>query len=49
MRMDNETFRLKVENLFNSLRTDGGFDRTVLAELEQLALTPRRAVISSRP
>ena len=27
MRMDNETFRLKVENLFNSLRTDGGFDR----------------------
>lgn len=43
MRMDNETFRLKVENLFNSLRTDGGFDRTVLAELEQLALTPRKS------
>jgi len=44
MRMDNETFRLKVENLFSSLRAAGdGFDRAVMAELEQLAVTPRKS------
>jgi hypothetical protein len=45
MRMDNETFRLKVENLFNSLRSaDGdGTSRMIMAELEQLAATPRKS------
>ena len=45
MRMDNETFRLKVENLFGSLRTaqEEGNDRVVMAELEQLAATPRKS------
>ena len=45
MRMDNETFRLKVENLFGSLRSaeGDGVDRMVMAELEQLAATPRKS------
>lgn len=44
MRMDNETFRLKVENLLGSVRTDNGdgYDPEVVRELEQLATTPRR-------
>lgn len=45
MRMDNETFRLKVENLLGSLRSaeGDGFDRAVMAELERLAATPRKS------
>ena len=45
MRMDNETFRLKVENLFGSLRSaqGDGYDRAIMAELEQLAATPRKS------
>lgn len=43
MRMDNETFRLKVENLFASVRSsDGGLDPGVMAQLEKLAATPRK-------
>lgn len=45
MRMDNETFRLKVENLLGSLRSaeGDGFDRAIMAELERLAATPRKS------
>lgn len=43
MRMDNETFRLKVENLFASVRSsEGGLDPGVMAQLEKLAATPRK-------
>ena len=43
MRMDNETFRLKVENLFASVRSsEGALDPAVMAQLEKLAATPRK-------
>jgi len=44
MRMDNETFRLKVESLLGNLRPGGGdgWSREVMAELERLAATPRK-------
>lgn len=45
MRMDNETFRLRVENLFASVRSDdnGKLDPAVVAELTRLATAPRKA------
>ncbi len=55
MRMDNETFRLKVESLLGNVRSeDGGFDSEVMAELERLAATPRKVryflkAVSSQP
>ncbi|HEX6971635.1 MAG TPA: hypothetical protein VF234_05410 [Limnochordia bacterium] len=43
MRMDNETYRLKAENLLARLVTDEGeWDPDVRAELEELALAPRK-------
>lgn len=55
MRMDNETFRLKVESLLGNVRSeDGGFDPEVMAELERLSATPRKVryflkAVSSHP
>lgn len=44
MRMDNETYRLKVEGLLSELRRDGNnLNSEVAKELEALALTPRKA------
>lgn len=43
MRMDNETYRLKVEGLLGELGGDLATRSDALAELEQLALTPRKA------
>ena len=45
MRMDNETFRLKAENLLAAVKKgdDGSYDQAVMAELEQMAATPRKA------
>lgn len=45
MRMDNETFRLRVENLFAAVRKDdnGTLDDGVMAELSRLARAPRKA------
>lgn len=44
MRMDNETYRLKAENLLAAVKVDGngGYDEEVMAELEQMAATPRK-------
>src|SRR5690606_15559641 len=44
MRMDNETFRLKAENLLAAAKVgeDGRCDQDVMAELEQMAATPRK-------
>lgn len=44
MRMDNETFRLKAENLLGAVKTgdDGGYDEDVMAELGKMAATPRK-------
>ena len=44
MRMDNETYRLRVEALLRELgREEDPFASKALAELERLALTPRKA------
>lgn len=45
MRMDNETYRLRVENLFASVRPEEeeALDPTVMAELTRLAAAPRKA------
>lgn len=44
MRMDNETYRLRVEGLLGELRSEGeDLTSEVAAELERLALTPRKA------
>ena len=43
-RMDNETYRIRVEDLFRDLVTeDGTVDEEVRRQLEQLALLPRKA------
>lgn len=43
MRMDNETYRLKVENMFSLLaEKDGSWKPEVLTELEHLALAARK-------
>ncbi len=44
MRMDNETFRLKAENLLGTVKDEetGDYDKRVMAELEQMAATPRK-------
>lgn len=55
MRMDNETYRLKVESLFDLLRGENGvWKPDVQAELEQLAVSPRKGryflrVVSAQP
>jgi predicted DCC family thiol-disulfide oxidoreductase YuxK len=55
MRMDNETYRLKVENLFDMLRDEENVWRPeVQSALEQLALSPRKGryflrVVSVQP
>lgn len=43
MRMDNETYRLKVEGLLGYLRREGSLDSDAGKELEALALMPRKA------
>lgn len=55
MRMDNETYRFKVENLFNLLQSEGDtWHPTIQADLEHLALSPRKGryflrVVSTQP
>ncbi|MBO8142575.1 MAG: hypothetical protein H0Z37_10450 [Firmicutes bacterium] len=42
-RMDNETYRIRVEDLFRDLRNESGeWDPAVLEQLEELALLPRK-------